>query len=151
MNEDISPKSWGPHGWKFLHYISLSYPMDPTLKQKEQYRDFFISVKNVLPCELCAKHYEENIKKIPLTSEIMNDKNKLIKWVIDIHNLVNEARNKPIVKYEDAIKMIKTDSVCRYKEKFTNNNVKSEDTNFFYMLILILCGLILVAMVYKKK
>jgi hypothetical protein len=163
MEKDQSPQSWGPHGWKFLHYISLSYPENPTLKQKEDYRNFFISIKNVLPCHICSKHYEENIKKLPLTSDIMNDKNKLIKWVIDIHNIVNESKGKEKLSYEKAIKIINTDTKCNIDEHFINsdtkynmgeyftNLVKPEKSNSFFMLILILVGLITVAIVYKKK
>jgi hypothetical protein len=59
--------------------------------------------------------YEENVKKNPLTSDIMNNKQKLIKWVIDIHNIVNESKNKEIVPYEKALKLIDTDIKCGNK------------------------------------
>ena len=37
----ITPDIWGPHGWKFLHYLSFGYPMNPTTEQKNQYKTFF--------------------------------------------------------------------------------------------------------------
>ena len=29
------PNVWGPHGWKFIHYITLGYPRKPTNKIKQ--------------------------------------------------------------------------------------------------------------------
>ena len=40
----ITPDLWGPHGWKFLHYLSFGYPMDPTTEHKNQYKTFFFIV-----------------------------------------------------------------------------------------------------------
>ena len=37
MNQVITPDIWGPHGWKFLHYISFGYPENPTINIKNQY------------------------------------------------------------------------------------------------------------------
>ena len=33
-------KIWGPVAWTLLHTISFNYPINPTLEQKHQYRDF---------------------------------------------------------------------------------------------------------------
>ena len=28
------PDVWGPHGWKFIHYVTLGYPDKPTKEDK---------------------------------------------------------------------------------------------------------------------
>ena len=50
----IKPSIWGPHGWKFMHYVSLGYPSNPTEEDKKNYKTFYILynisclVRNVL-------------------------------------------------------------------------------------------------------
>lgn len=138
------PDTWGPHGWKFLHYVSLGYPTNPTQQQKEKYKAFFILLKDTLPCSVCRVHFAENYDKLPLTDDILSDREKLIKWVIDIHNIVNKMKNKPIVKYEDARKMIDTDVKC-IKMSSPNN------ISIFNLLIIIFIVLLLVYLIIKNK
>ena len=95
-NQIITPDIWGPHGWKFIHYITMAYPQNPTPTQKEKYKVFLLLLKDVLPCSLCAKHYEENLNILPLTDHVLSSRNNLVRWGIDIHNKVNESNNKPI-------------------------------------------------------
>jgi hypothetical protein len=111
----IMPDVWGPHAWKFIHYVTLGYPENPTPYQKERYKIFLLLLQDVLPCSLCANHYKENLQKYPLTNDILNSRDKFIKWGINMHNIVNELNNKPILKYIDAIKIIDTDVQCKPK------------------------------------
>ena len=166
----ITPSEWGPHGWKFLHYITLGYPIKPTNEQKQNYKNFFISIKNILPCSLCAKHYSDNLDKFPLTDEIMNDREKLIKWLIDIHNEVNKSRDKSIIDYTNAMKLIGTDKQCIEPiEHFTESNTiqspsqpnqtqsnqhsdshSKNNIKIVYGLIGLLVSLVFIALIYKK-
>lgn len=136
----LKPEIWGKDGWKFLHFVSLGYPENPTENEKEQYKNFYYSIRYVLPCHKCAQHYTENIKKVPLSDQVLSDKNKLIDWVIDIHNEVNKLNNKSVVSYSDARQMISKDYGC-------NHN----DNNTLFILIGILFALITIAIIYKKK
>ena len=45
-------------------------------------------------------------KELPLTEEILNSRNKFIYWLVDMHNIVNESKNKPILSYQDAFNKI---------------------------------------------
>lgn len=177
----ITPEVWGPHGWKFIHYVTLAYPENPTQAQKEKYKAFLVLLKDVLPCSLCANHYGENLQKQPLTDEVMSSRENLIKWGIDIHNVVNEMKEKPIVKYIDARRFIDTNVQCKpkikevvkdfdnsptYLETFTDSKQKVEETkptkksqgtcasnnmNVVYGMIGLLIALVFIAVVYKKK
>jgi hypothetical protein len=124
----ITPEVWGPHGWKFIHYVTLAYPENPTPAQKEKYKAFLVLLKDVLPCSLCANHYAENLQKLPLSDEVLSSKENLIKWGIDIHNIVNESKNKPIVKYTEARRFIDTNVQCKANVKEVvkdNDNAQS--------------------------
>jgi hypothetical protein len=114
----VKSNIWGNHAWKFMHYVTLGYPENPTEEHKNNYKNFFISLKYVLPCSICAKHYEENLQKLPLTDEILSSKNKLIKWCIDLHNIVNKMLNKNILSYEYAYNLL-----------LNNNNISNYDNS----------------------
>jgi hypothetical protein len=148
------PETWGPHGWKFIHYVTLGYPEKPNNAQKERYKAFFLLLKDVLPCALCADHYAQNLKKMMITDDILNDREKLIKWGIDFHNLVNASKNKPIVDYADARRMIETDNECKQNRVTITKNIiikKNNNLNITYGLIAILAVLIFIAVIYKKN
>jgi hypothetical protein len=177
----ITPEVWGPHGWKFIHYVTLGYPENPTPAQKEKYKAFLVLLKDVLPCSLCANHYGENLQKLPLSDDIMSSKENLIKWGIDIHNIVNDSKNKPIIKYIDARRFIDTDTQCKqnvkevvkdydnsqsYGEPFANaqtvnseikkqqknhSTCSSNNMNIVYGMIGLLVALVFIAVIYKKK
>jgi hypothetical protein len=145
-NQIITPDVWGPHGWKFIHYITMAYPENPTLTQKEKYKVFLLLLKDVLPCSLCAKHYEENLKVLPLSDEILDDKEKLIKWLIDVHNRVNVSTGKPEMEYTEARKSIEKPYLY-YKKKNNNNN----NNNTHYLLIILILVAVIFYLYYKKK
>jgi len=104
MTNSIKPEIWGPHGWKFIHYISLGYPEEPTEEQKNLYKNFYYSLQDVLPCDKCAKNYNQNLINNPIDNHL-NSRDSLIKWVIDIHNKVNQDLNKPQLDYEEALSL----------------------------------------------
>ena len=99
---EIIPKEWGPSGWKFIHYVALKYPKNPTEEDKKQYFVFFYNLQFILPCERCAKHYKDNLLKNPIQSSLENNKT-LFKWTVDIHNMVNKDLNKGEITYEEAL------------------------------------------------
>ena len=40
----VSPKHWGREGWKFIHWVALTYPSKPTEKDKKNYLDKVLSI-----------------------------------------------------------------------------------------------------------
>ena len=89
---------WGPSMWKTLHLITFNYPEKPSFAQKKQFYDFFNNLRYVIPCVFCRKNYVEHLNQIPLEPHLDNNQ-QLIKWLIDIHNLVNKELNKPQKSY----------------------------------------------------
>ena len=92
----MKPEIWGPHLWYILHIISFEYPLNPTEYDKRIYHDFYTSLKDVIPCEMCRKHYQTHIHKYPLTPHL-DTRDTLVKWVIQVHNFVNASLGKPIL------------------------------------------------------
>ena len=92
----MKPEIWGPHLWYILHIISFEYPLNPTEYDKRIYHDFYTSLKDVIPCEMCRKHYRTHINKYPLTPHL-DTRDTLVKWVIQVHNFVNASLGKPIL------------------------------------------------------
>ncbi len=94
MKYNVNPRAWGPHGWKFMHYVTVAYPDDPTDQDKHQMEVFFLSIKNVLPCKMCRDHFEETLEKHPLDEHALASRHNLVKWMIKVHNEVNKATGK---------------------------------------------------------
>ncbi len=124
------PEVWGPGGWIFLHTITMNYPNNPTEDQKFYYRQLFENLKYTLPCEKCANHYAENLKKYPL-DQALKSKETLIKWLIDIHNEVNIKNNKKVYSYEEVNRI--------YKDLYNTKN-KIDWNKILMILVIILIG-----------
>jgi len=85
---------WGPTQWHMLHTISFNYPVNPTCEQKKQYRNFVLSLQNVLPCGACRKNLKNNLKKLPLTMAYMASRDTFSRYIYNLHELVNKMLNK---------------------------------------------------------
>jgi len=100
----IKPSIWGPHGWKFLHYVSLGYPSNPSEEDKKNYKTFYTSLQHILPCAKCAHNYSHNLIKYHIDNHLSN-RDSLVRWVIDIHNKVNSETGKKEYTYEEALSL----------------------------------------------
>ena len=87
-------KIWGPVAWTLLHTISFNYPVNPTLEQKHQYRDFILSLQNVLPCGTCRKNLVTNFKQLPLTMADMESRDTFSRYIYNLHELINRMLKK---------------------------------------------------------
>ena len=97
---------WGPNGWKFMHSIAMFCPLLPNEDERQHYKTFFESLQHVLPCKACSESYKKNLKVLPLTDELLKNRETILNWTIDIHNLVNKELNKKIYTKEEALQLI---------------------------------------------
>ena len=134
----INKNLWGKHLWLALHYISIGYPNNPSDNDKQNYKNFFLLLKDVLPCKICSLHYEKNLEKLPLTDEILNNKESFIKWVIDLHNDVNQMLGKKIINYDDAINILSNNNIK------DDNNIKDNNNTIFFIILFILFLIIII-------
>lgn len=113
--------TWGPSAWFFLHTVSFNYPENPTLSDKKHYSDFFTNLKYILPCVYCRESYTAFLKNHPLSSNVLSSREKLTKWLYDIHNLVNDKLRNQYLNGESDHKVKKDPSfknVCKFYEQF---------------------------------
>ena len=108
--KNIKPDIWGPPLWKFLHYLSMAYPANPTDKDKEKMLNFLQSLQEILPCEKCRISFNKHLDELNM-DDLKSDET-FVKWLFNVHNKVNTSNNKPELSYEDFIKMY----------SITNNN-----------------------------
>lgn len=162
----MEPTIWGPFMWFILHIITFNYPDEPTIFIKESYRDFFISLKNVIPCDHCSKHYAKHIQNYPITPHLDNKK-KLIEWLIYIHNKVNISLGKRTYTINEVLDTYeKIDPISPFaiqsldvknkitetynKSKFVEENFKKKN-KILYTFIVISIIIILIINVINKK
>lgn len=104
MQFNFDPKIWGPSFWYILHLITFGYPDEPSYIEQRGYHDFFINLQHVIPCLKCKKHYAQHIQEHPV-GPFLNTKANLIRWLVELHNRVNQQLNKPSKTIEEAIQI----------------------------------------------
>ena len=104
-NNGLMTKIWGPSGWEFLHSVSFGYPIEPTEEQKKNYKNFFYSIGNILPCKFCRESYQDFIKNnIVLTDKDLESRENLTKWLYNLHEKVNnKLKVNYNVSYDDVV------------------------------------------------
>ena len=102
LSKNIKPRVWGSHGWKFMHFVALGYPVSPTSEEQTQYKTFFESLQHVLPCETCAHNYTQHLQQLSLDDSLGSQKD-LFAWTVNMHNLVNKELGKPQLTVEQAL------------------------------------------------
>ena len=91
MTDGLYTLIWGGDLWNTLHNISFNYPISPSPEDKQNYKNFFTSLSYVLPCCLCRTSYINFITNIiPLTDDVLINRESLTKWVFDLHELINK-------------------------------------------------------------
>jgi len=109
---NLGPESWGPHAWKFIHIVALAYPVKPTLEDKQNYKRFYTTIGDIIPCAHCREHYKEHLIKNPITDDVLMNRKKLLNWTIDIHNEVNKLTGKTTYDYDTAVELITRNYEC---------------------------------------
>lgn len=89
--------------WFSMHYISLAYPKNPNVNQMKQYHAFYTNIAHILPCAVCAKHYNDILDKHPLTIDRLSGPDELFEWTVEVHNMVNKDLGKPQFTLQEAI------------------------------------------------
>lgn len=79
----MDPKQWGPDTWTYLHVL--------TFKSSATYnvlKDFFYHLQFLLPCSTCRNNYKKHLSELPFPSL----KKDISRWLIELHNKVNQTR-----------------------------------------------------------
>lgn len=114
-NTPIGPQIWGKYGWFLFHTIMNHYPFKPTVNDEINIKKFVEYFSKILPCSTCRSHFKSNLEKYPLTSYILQHRERLVKWSYDIHNEVNTMLYKNPKSYDEFLVDLQKDDT---KEKF---------------------------------
>mgnify|MGYP001178859339 CR=1 FL=1 len=137
MSHELSISKWGPAAWRFLHSVSFTYSLDPTLEDKRNMYMFLNSFSKVLPCKKCRIDFTNYVGKTLSEESIhLKSRDDLINYINDAHNHVNRKLGKREFTYKEVRDKYLSDSI------FYNNF-----TNFIIIILLI----ILLLMVLKRN
>jgi preprotein translocase subunit SecE len=123
------PEIWGKYGWNFFHLVTVGYPVNPTDDIKKQYYEYIHALQYVLPCAKCRYNMGHHLKKYPLTEEILSNRTNLVRWGIDLHNVVNYYTGKPMLTYTEAMNEI---------SKLINPPTKRNDVLYYLLIIIVI-------------
>jgi hypothetical protein len=96
---NIKPNFWGPKLWYNIFTFASIYPENPTHDVINSAKQFFLSIKNLLPCKSCRNSYNQYI--LEDNTNINNNynfssRNNLIEFIFNLRNKVN---NKKEIEY----------------------------------------------------
>jgi hypothetical protein len=137
---------WGPAGWKFLHSITFAYPNTPTVEQQRSADRFFESLANLLPCDACQDHYQEEFLRRPADTR---SQATLSAWLVDLHNRVNVRLNKPIFSYAQAAQLYS--SQCTQGCGGSPRAVSTTNTGEYALIILLIVSAIALFFISKMN
>lgn len=88
-NNGFQTYIWGPVVWTILHILSFSYPHKPTILQKNQFKQLFLSIGNILPCKYCRDNFQENIQHTGFYQyDVFQSRDTFSRYVYKLHNYV---------------------------------------------------------------
>lgn len=93
----MSPNTWGPPLWIFLHTFSIHISEEGYQAIGEQFFTILLRISKSLPCPECATHAYAFLSKVnPATLKTKTD---LINMLYLFHNTVNKRKMKPLFHY----------------------------------------------------
>jgi hypothetical protein len=134
-NDGMLTTVWGPSQWHVLHTMSFNYPVNPTSQDKRNYRNYILSLQNVLPCGKCRDNLRKNFIKLPLLKKHMKSRQTFSKYIYDLHELVNDMLGKKSGLSYDTVRntyenfrsrCLATDKEKEKIQKLLNKTVKKE-------------------------
>ena len=90
----LPPSVWGPLFWHTIHIVALGYPTSPTYSQKRAAKEFYESLRFLIPCPVCREHYTKHLEKMPISPHL-DRRDDLFRWTVNVHNEVNVLLGKP--------------------------------------------------------
>lgn len=93
---------WGPAQWHFLHCISFNYPVNPTKIDKKNYKNYIYNLRYTLPCKYCRINLSNNLKKKPILSCHLKNRETFSRYIYELHELINKMLGKKSkLSYDD--------------------------------------------------
>ena len=140
----MDPLIWGPTSWNFLHFITISYPDNPTQNDINNHKIFLKNLSNILPCSICKTHFNKHITESDLDKALSSKENYMIlMW--NIHNKVNNLNNRPIMKYNDFLN--EYNNIIKYGN-FNPIALYKKNKIYYYSLLVVFIIITLLILYY---
>jgi hypothetical protein len=114
----MSPSTWGPPTWMFMHTLAEKIKESSFPLIGPQLILILMQICNNLPCPECALHaknFWSNVKTANIKSKI-----DLINLLFVFHNMVNKRKRHPAFKY-DNLQYYKTKNIIDTYNIFAKN------------------------------
>ncbi|KAI6191955.1 Sulfhydryl oxidase [Aphelenchoides bicaudatus] len=83
----------GRSTWNLLHTMTVYYPEKPSVDEKQAMKSTVESLSKTYPCPHCAEDFRKDLKEHPIE---LSSRDKLSKWMCDMHNRVNVKLGKGV-------------------------------------------------------
>jgi hypothetical protein len=119
-------KYWGPLGWMTLHSISLNYPDNPLIEDKQILLRFMNNFTESITCPSCQSHFKTIFQSyIGLFPDWNASKHNLFIFIARAHNTVNKRLDKPLIRtVSDCLETIKANikntSLSQFRKSYIN-------------------------------
>ena len=120
MSRIVPINQWGPYAWYFFHVLSFTFPTDPTDIESKTlfYIKFYNVINDLLPCDMCQKHYTKIRKIMPINKKTIKNRSNLVLWVLKVHNYVNLLTGKRSYNYSKLKKLYIVNNQMKINHKF---------------------------------
>lgn len=98
-----NPQVWGPPTWFFLHSMTLSLPKEVPAERQLALKAIMENLPQVLPCPPCGQNLAKHMEKVPIEPHL-GTRDSLVRWMVDLHNMVNRDIGKPELTQEEALR-----------------------------------------------
>lgn len=126
----IPPETWGPFFWHTIHIVALGYSTNPSYNEKKSAKEFFESLRFLIPCPVCRDHYNAHLEKYPLTPHL-DKRSDLFKWTILLHNEVNKTLGKRIFTEAEVLRYYTRLGARGRSPVWTSDDFVEADTKSF--------------------
>lgn len=120
---NLAPSHWGPKTWFFLESAAMAYPTIPTADEKTSAKNLILSLRDLLPCEMCRINYRNFLNEMiqeNYLDEVVKDRDSFMNFIILIHNDVRVKTNKPPRSIEEVFSY--------YQQQYSSAPVNNYDT-----------------------
>lgn len=100
--DNMDVRFWGPSGWQLLHLIAA---------KSEHPEEFFLQVKDILPCKYCRESTKKFTHELPLKGDPE-------RWMYNLHNKVNEKLRKQSLQDNSVITPAESPSFEEVQKKY---------------------------------
>jgi len=88
-----NPKKWGPGLWNYMYTMAATF--DPAEDNPRAMQQFYVGLKDVLPCLRCRSGYAAVIARSPFPLRATTPY-EMLRWMHSVHTQVQQHANLPM-------------------------------------------------------